>query len=271
MSIVFDFFIKYAAGLFAAIAKIGSQLWPYVKKYKKQIMVVLTIIVISGLAYWQYVKFVDEINYWKAEVVKQHALTQINETLYVNAVAEVKEITLTNENLKKELLSSKKDVIYYTSLVAKYERELGIVHTTPSDTVYVDSNGVVKEKRLFNYDDGELCVTGNFLAYAPYDITFNKVSLQIELALALTQDKNGMWTHYLETNSKYLKPSSINVQIKARATPWEFLLGADIYGSLKGIGINAGIKKGNYSARVGLYDINKELMLGFGITKYWEF
>lgn len=148
---------------------------------------------------------------WRAEALK-------NSELYIdaNGVAERKGVELdhlviVNSDLQKNIDGKDEDIRSLTRLTASLEDSLADVSTI-SDTVMLDDSTIIDVQR-FNIDRNGFQLMGHFEIEEPFRITFSKMIANFDIEIALTENRDKVWTAYVASTNPNFKITSLEPQV----------------------------------------------------------
>lgn len=149
----------------------------------------------------------------------QDSLIQLSkQTVSIQSLA-VKDILLENNELKEAVEKYKTETKAHLSIIAQYKLQKVVISTR--DTIYVDSTGDTRLDKLFNYQHkSELHLQGYFQTNPPFNLYVKHLSLNIKPEILIGQDKNGVWTTFIHTNSDLLTIKDIQVKVRPYARPF---------------------------------------------------
>lgn len=252
----------------------------FIGKHWKIILPVFLGFLLIGFVVYTFYKQQSEIAKWKNEAARLHGMELVAKNTYEVPAIEENKTPEMNEELKKRLQQTKRQLNYYSNLYLQYKIKIDSITTQPmtacSDSASTNSavNIAVAADSMnrgfsTTYND-ELFLSGYFQTRSPFLLFISELSLKSIIDLAVSYDeKNDTYFGTVNTNSQWLKPTNFKVSIIPRPTRLEYFYGGNINynNGFSGIGLTVGLKRGNWAIYTGA-DFVKENYYKAGIIKY---
>lgn len=236
---------------------------PFVSKHWKIVLPVF--IALCGFGYMYYIIQLqrDEILSWKNETAKAKKLELVAKNTYEKQALELKKADITNKELAKLLKDSKRETTMYSEMAFIWKARFDSIKTLPPTTIYIHTSDGPTDStdRTFNHViPNELSLSGWFQTKSPWQLFIQNLELKMKIDVSVNFNKDDTYFIDINTNSKYLKASDVNVQVIPFPVKWEYFYGGNLYFqdfmNAQGIGVMGGIKNGYYGGFIGVDYIN---------------
>jgi len=226
------------------------------RKYTIPITGVLIAILYVYLKFNNYNNQIADLN---NELIKQKGFTQIAETQYETQVQIVNDLKIKNKDLNKRLDETDRTARHWASLCIVYKAKLNAISTQPvgKDTVYIAGEPVIVDStdRMFEETfNNEVYIAGYFQTVSPFDLYIRSLQLKFNIEVLLSESENGNWFYDVDTHSKYLSVTNMDIKLAPKKNSWYMVYGIDSKlrnVTICGVGINAGIGYGDNMVTAG--------------------
>lgn len=242
--------------------------------------VFILLVGIGVYTYFHIKSLNNKVAHWVNEASKKQELIEVKDGLYEKMLIVNSDIIVSNEVLKGQIDLTKRNILLYQKLIMKYEYIIGNISTTSTkDTVSVPVDPLYPpgpDDRQFSKSVDIVDIAGYFQTRDPFDIYITRLELSPAFDIIVSQAKDKTWFWNLTSNSAYLNPTHVNVQISPIETGWEFFAGTSLYfkdfkpSDISGIDAFVGLRKNSFGATLGsFYDENGKLHGKIGFMRYF--
>lgn len=218
-----------------------------------------------------------DVRFWQNESARHEKLYKVTATAYESQVVIVDELTIKNEELKQMVEDRDRKALFYANLSFLYKGRLDSIKTVPADTItIVDTiRQMSPGDRIFSRNfNNELYLAGYFNTTEPYLLHITDWSLNFNLDILLSQNKEGVWFHTVDTKNPRLRLTSADVKVSPYPTKLEYFISIGLLSDVKfekyGASGKIGLKYGTWGGYVGGV-IRQEASLELGIIKFGVF
>jgi len=260
----------------------SKTIFPFIIKHWKIVIPMVIVLSMFGYMYYLLLEKDKEILNWRNETAKAKKLEQVAKNTYEKQAIELTKININNKELAKLLKDSKRETSVYTEMAFSWKARFDSIKTLPPTVIYVNTNDGPTDTtdRTFNFIvPNELILAGWFQTKSPWQLFIQNLELKMRIDASVNFNKDGTYFIDVNTNSKYLKPSQIDIQVVPFPVKWEYFYGGTIMFqdllNVQGIGATAGVKSGYYGGYVGINYINSlnknSIYYNIGILKFGIF
>lgn len=180
------------------------------EKIGKWVIIALMIIIVllSGLAYWKYNDFQEQIRTLQNKVAARDATIEVQQQVFSKLTQQFDDMkvaidtsTTEGKNLTNEIKKQKAEIVSVTNAVVQLKKQIADGQGT-QDTVPGAKPGDPDRKRVkFDKDFGFALVTGYTLIDPPeYHLELGPGSKPLKLTTAVTQQPDGSWRTYVTSS-----------------------------------------------------------------------
>ena len=247
-----------------------------IKQWKIVIPIFILLLSIISITFI-YNKQKNEIQSLKNQLAKTTGTQQVALNIYQTQVQELDKIKIDNDNLNKIIKKNNSNIIYYSNLSLKYKTKIDsiLTYTRGKDTSYVYINNTQKHDstdRLFSKTfNNEVFLNGYFQIHAPYMLFLDSLKFLMNIDIALSQNSIGDFISDIDTHSRFLSPSQVNVNVTSLPDKLQYFYGGSITFNNNLLSGYIGLKKGNWSLLSGIDYINNKIGWKIGILKFNTF
>lgn len=166
----------------------------------------------------------NELQKLQDQLIQKDSLYTIRlnekDDLYYSVSQENKKIKIENEQLKKLIKKEKENNIYAGNIIAS------LIDSIKNFQTQQDTQN--ENKRVFDIWKQSIHLVGNFEINEPYTISFDTISVGINLDITVTETKSGKYKTYVSAKEPNIIINKINTQVNPFQKQNNFYMGGGL-------------------------------------------
>ncbi len=137
---------------------------------------------------------------WKNEALRYSELLTTEKGVSSRRASEFTELSAVNENLSDEIKKNNDEIRYLTTINGELTTSLKNLGTTPGVIIAGDDSTETAVQHFYVDQEG-FELLGYFEIEKPYQISFTAMKAALQIELAVTQNKDKIWSTYITSDN----------------------------------------------------------------------